>query len=608
MFQSIEQVSGIMSSGDSGQGQSICTPHTKSKRLFIPSGSSSKRNLFNDNRRVSKEKEVSGEESDLGPMSPLAMTDHSETSCDSSPGRNFVSPLHTPENSPRALTQLSWDRLRPSSTKKKSESRLSPFSALNKLTKVSRLSPKRKIFENSPKSLPTTPTRGCRNEIMIGTPEREIALLFGDFIPETPTKESQKTPRKDDEHQQILITPISTVPKSVVPSLHQRRKSLSALGAATTSADYKESTLKRRAVESLVQIIAKAPKIDESSSISRARASLFRDNKNATNTINNETTNITVSTKTFYNKSSEYKEARKKSLAIEWRDKEMSTKNHILPIRSNNHTYHKRSSKRAKFGEMNAGVRHGIKRPKPKRHVSRVEAFKTDKLNKTFPLLSVVRSPLEKSIANNSLNDASTPSLVADYTTSTFPCASNVDHLRSPSPVADPNKRFFITNRTLKSRRVATVTVNNKITLKVSDGKIALNDNARSRIKNSRKRSREEENMFDTTDLTVDEPSFDITVEKTSVDGILKVLADDWADDEYDTMQDLTVHSPARVTTRCLPLNCGLMSPTSVLSNMTSSMNIEDRNGSKVAQDSTIVDGKKMYPLFAKGYSSHVVG
>lgn len=61
--------------------------------------STTKKSLFQESRRKEKNDDMSGEDSDLGPMSPLALSDMSDSSSvQSSPGREYASPLPTPGN------------------------------------------------------------------------------------------------------------------------------------------------------------------------------------------------------------------------------------------------------------------------------------------------------------------------------------------------------------------------------------------------------------------------------------------------------------------------------------------------------------------------------
>ncbi|KAK0098772.1 hypothetical protein PV326_003433 [Microctonus aethiopoides] len=583
-----------MSSSDSGQGQSLCTPRRSvQKKLFGVTGCISKRNLFQINSSVRRDDGMSGEDSDLGPMSPLDITDNSSN--ESSPGRDYHSPFTTPEKSPRVLS-LSWDRLRPSFSHSKSCG-LSPFSSLKKLTRDARTSPRRKIFSNSPKSSFSSPNKNDLENFIPASPSQtELASYIDGIVPETPQKDSiADSPQKENYSERRLITPLGSVSKDIaVPPVHRRKSICPFDSSDDTSPERKENSMKRHATESLNTSGMKLIKIDEGSLIPRARASLFKEDKNNTPKL------TPLSTKSFYSSSNEPK---RHSFAFGWRSAEAVTKKrHSLPL--NGHFRRSiGSSKRQKFGAINAGVRHGIKRPKikKKRHSLATSAPSTKKsMAETNE-----NPPPQESHANISL-----PVINPVVTPKPSPLPP-----RAPSPIEDPNKRFFKTNRTVKINREATVTVNGNIKLKVSDGKIALNQKKRS-IRPVNKKPKLDNVEFDATDLTVDDPSFDASVNQNDVAGILKVLENDWADDEYDALEPLTTNqtnakSPlksARITSDAL------LSPASVLSTMTSSMNIEDKNSLKNVEINNSTDfnqeskgnDTKYFPLFAKGYTSNV--
>lgn len=567
-----------MSSNDSGQGESICTPRRVQKRLFGQGNSSTKRNLFKIQDQVRHDGGISGEESDLGPMSPLAVTDNS---CDSSSGREYDSPFTTPDNSPRMLSQ-SWDRLAPTSSQKKSN--LTPFSSLRKLTREARGSPRRRIFHTSPQRhndqencLPSTPQKQTQHDPM----------FYDDtIVPETPQKDYiAETPQKD-KFETRLITPLGSVCKEImVPPLVHRRKSTCAYDESDgSSPERQQNPLKRHATDQLHLSGTKTIKLDEINLIPKARASLFPEVKTETPKL------LTLSTKSFYNNNTDDK--KRHSMSFGWKPIEpVSRKRHSLPMQ--NHRRSAGSSKKTKYNGINAGVKHGIKRPKPKR-VSRINSMKIkkeqeqDKLNGEEKL--IMEEVKEKEPVNISVQE--------NLMLPTLP--------RAPSPVEDPNKRFFKTNRT--NHHSATVTVNEKIKLKVSDGKIALNQK-KVQVKHLNKKPKLDAMVFDATDLTVDEPGFNTTVNEKDVVGILQTLEDDWADDEYDTLEPLSNRSPLK----SMPVvNNVLLSPATVLSSMTSSMNIEDQSGLKnnqndVNETGPSDDGKKLFPLFAKGYTSNII-
>jgi hypothetical protein len=187
---------------------------------------------------------------------------------------------------------------------------------------------------------------------------------------------------------------------------------------------------------------------------------------------------------------------------------------------------------------------------------------------------------------------------------------------RVSTPEIDENKRFF---KTIKTSHGATVTVNNKIKLKVTDGKLVLNQKRiASKINAHKQRAKAVDISLDATDLTMDEPEVETILEKDKVvDNLLKMLEDDWADD-YDTMETLINDMPTTVSplkpVAIIPTD-EIMSPATELSNMTSTMNIKDvvslTNIESLSLDNTgsnnetakTGEKKKYFPLFTKGYS-----
>lgn len=603
------QLMTAMSSYDSGQGDSICTPKRAQKCLFNqPGGSSGKRNLMKALNALSNDDpdNASGDESDLGPMSPLALTDHSST-YDSSPGRHYDSPFTSPEKlSPR--TSNDWDRLRP----KIQSGDLTPFSHLKKTTRAARASPCRKIFDNkSPKSLPVTPKSKLINNIVIPATPEQIDVIMTDntilniddadvIIPETPQKDDNiiETPKKHKYSEKRMKTPLGSISKSLitVPPLH-RRKSLSALDNGETSSP--ERNLKRMHDYDNVHLAGnKFPKLDDSSlTVSKARASLFQDHNKSQD--DSPKSNFTLSTKSFY--SNKFDENTRHSSCFGWKKAEpVVKKRHSLPLQSNHHRRSGGAAKKSKFGGINGGVKHGIKRPKPKRHSIKNE-------NKKLPIIETVKLPeIEaKKTGNDDVDDGKNENKIENIPIVMNKVVKSVEKIkiRPPSPVEDPNKRFFKTNRTIKSQNNATVTLREKVKVNVSDGKFALNTKRKPSTKfcYPSKKPRIEKLTFDTMDLSVDEPGFDTEIEKTNVNGILKVLEDDWGVDDYDTMKPLVNQSGIRSPLKAIAKSNVSMSPASVLSNMTSFMNIEDQ-GALNNDGNMSLDESKTYPLFAKGF------
>lgn len=573
----------------------LCTPRRAQKCLFAPDNNSYKKNL-SQNSSYNKDIEVSsGEDSDLGPMSPLALTDRSPSSCGSSPGRDFVSPFATPEKSPLLpLTSVSWDRLTP--YKHIIENSTLLFSSVRKTIKTARYSPRcNKATKIFPKSVSPSPVKQTTES---STPKcSEMDAITDEIIPETPQRsfatETQnqsitETPRKSgtpDQHR--LITPLGSITKSaLLPKLH-RRKSLSTLEMNENfSPEEKENTLKRHARDQLLVTPAKLFKTDDTP-VPRARAALFQEKKNET-----PANNISLSTKTFY---SNNRKSERAFIVNNFRD--TNKRRRSLPVHSSSNS--RRSLKKQKFGTINAGVYHGIKKPKPKLNM---KALKKEGRQ-------VARS---SAIANENKENRSPSAEQAQPM-----MKANAIAKRAPSPKIDENKRFF---KTIRPNQPATVTVNKKIQLKVTGGKIRLNQkpgfSANARNKQGTKAT---EISYDATDLTVDEPGVETTLEENKLANILKILEEDWADDDYDTMETLTVNtntvSPLKPTT--LPQDT-IMSPASELSNMTSTMNIKDvtsltnfsnlsLNNTKNNNSPTEVNKEpeeRYFPLFTKGYTT----
>lgn len=573
----------------------LYTPRRAQKCLFAPGDGSCKKNLSRNSSYNQDDEIASEEDSDLGPMSPLALTDQSSSSCGSSPGRDFVSPLATPEKSPSLpITSASWDNLM--RTRRNTDDCTSLFSSLKKLSRAARYSPRCNTTNKFPKSRspfpvkqttePSTPKHSVLNsvedEIIPETPPRSFATeIQNQSITETP----RKSPGSPGQHR--LITPLGSITKSaLLPKLH-RRKSLSALETNENLSPEQESTLKRRARDQPATIPAKFFKANDTSA-PRARAALFQEKKKES-----PLNHISLNTKTFY--SSSNRKCERAFVVNNIRDNEVK-KRRSLPTHSSSN---RRSLKKSRSGVINAGVSHGIKKPKPK--------VNPKALKKEGQQIAQSSAILDENKENQSPSVGQVQPVVNAKT--------NVIAGKAPSPEIDENKRFF---RTIRPSHDATVTVNKKIKLKVADGKIMLNQKHSLSTRN-KQRTKAMDISYDATDLTVDEPGVEATLEENKVANILKVLEDDWADDDYDTMETLAVNtntvSPSKPTTLSQD---AIMSPASELSNMTSTMNINKdvtslTNFGNLSLDNTENNNPakadkepegRYFPLFTKGYTA----
>lgn len=597
------------------QGKLPCTPRRAQKCLFAPSNDKSDKKSVSHGSELIEDSKSTGDDSDLGPMSPLALTDRSSSISDlSSSGREFISPFASPEKP--ISTSMPWDRLRFTP-----EDRMSPFRSLRKVTRAARYSPRCKLFSGScsPRSLPSTldkladPLTPQRSKVMKADEDNEI-------VPETPQRsfateiqnqDITETPRKSRTPESRQMTPLSSISKTVpLPKLH-RRKSFSTIETNEgLSPEQKENTLKRHARDQLAAKPTKLFKADNGF-VSRARASLFQEKKNECNSLNG----FSLNPKTFYSGN-----AKSERPFGGFRNSDIKRRR-SLPAQSNGRR--SLTVKKRKFDRINAGVCHGIKKPKPK---ANTEALKKEEQHKnSFVEAQPMETNAEKAPSpavgekeGQHITQNSTASNKSSLVKETQPMETNVIAERASSPVVDENKRFFKTNKMSRLNHV-TVTVN-KIKLKVADGKIALKENQKPFTNAPKPKPKVVDVPLDVTDLTVDEPEVEATLQQDKIADLLKILEDDWADDEYDTMGPLThianVFSPLKSATT-LPKDA-IMSPATELSNMTSTMNIKDvaplNNFGSLSLDSTNNNGteketgeenaekKKYFPLFKKGY------
>ncbi|CAL1682848.1 unnamed protein product [Lasius platythorax] len=569
---------------DSGQGDLLYTPRRAQKCLFAPSkGSSCKKNTSQSLNCSKNVEALSGEDSDLGPMSPLAFTDRSPSISGSSSGREFISPFATPEKLPLSDAPMSWDRL---TSKCNKEDHMLSFSSLRKVTRAARYSRCISVITSS-KSLPSSP----RASMEPLTPQRsKMSVTMDEIVPETPQRsfatelQNQgitETPRKSRTPECRQITPLSSITKTApLPKLH-RRKSLSGFEMSESfSPEQKENTLKRRAHDQLAVKPAKLFKTDDSAP--RARAALFQEKRNESSGLKD----ISLSTKTFYNSNARTE----RPSAFSCSDSDVKKRR---SLQAQNINSRRSLLKKQKVGKISAGVCHGIK--KPKKPKVKPEVLKKEGQH-------VTQNPAASN-KNPSMDEAQMNAIAE----------------RAPSPEIDESKRFFKTKK-LRLIQGATVIMNNKIKLKVADNKIILNQKHVPATTNVRKQQVKATDIcLDTTDLTVDEPEVEATLEQDKVINLLKILEDDWADDEYDTMETLansTVNTISPLKSTAALSKDAIMSPATELSNMTSTMNIKDiplTNFGNLSLDNkdnnndAVKSGeneKQYFPLFNKGYSA----
>ncbi|XP_060814249.1 N-acetyltransferase ESCO2 [Bombus pascuorum] len=430
-------------------------------------------------------------------------------------------------------------------------------------------SPQKGILLDSPKFLSNSPFNNSNkwtpNQTILDTPERQFGIELQNSIIETPHK--SRSPKKK------LITSLNLDSKVSLPRVH-KRKSLNILDIIENSPEKKENNLKRHAFEELGNTVTKLLKTDENYLIPKARAALFQDRD-----YKSKLKNITLSTRNFYSNSETKRDCKIISELVEQK-RQVSFIKHA--------PNYKRSMKKHTIGGINAGVSHGIKKPKLKTNLDIKHNNSTGMINNTQYM--DIQEHFSKGEEQRTELINSSP------------------EERILSPEIDLNKRFFKIKRSSKRNSSAIVTINNNVKLKIqSDGKMALTQKS---SKQAYRQPKHVDTSFDATDLSVDEPELETAIEKERVSNILKILENDWADDDYDTMEVLINerHEHISPLKPVAVLNDVTMSPASELSTMTSTMNIKDISTPTVHKNisldnNEVTSEEKYYPLFNKDYS-----
>lgn len=430
-------------------------------------------------------------------------------------------------------------------------------------------SPQKGILLDSPKFLSNSSFNNSNkrtpNQTILDTSERQFGIELQNSIIETPHK--SRSPKNK------LITSLNLDSKISLPRVH-RRKSLNILDIIENSPEKKENNLKRHAFEELENTVTKLLKTDENYLIPKARAALFQDRD-----YKSKLKNITLSTRNFYSNSETKRDCKIISELTEQK-RQVSFIKHA--------SNYKKSMKRHTIGGINAGVSHGIKKPKLKTNLDTKHNNSTEMIN------NIQYMNIQEHFSNR---EEQRTELVS---------SSPEEGIISPE--IDLNKRFFKIKRSSKRNSSAIVTINNNVKLKIqSDGKMALNQKSN---KQAYRQPKHVDTSFDATDLSVDEPELETAIEKERVSNILKILENDWADDDYDTMEVLVNerHEHISPLKPVAVLNDVTMSPASELSTMTSTMNIKDISTPTVHKNisldnNEVTSEEKYYPLFNKAYS-----
>lgn len=474
---------------------------------------------------------ISGDESDIGPMSPLSSTDQSPSSidCNSSPEQKSIPSFPTPTHR----------------TSKSKDDVTSPFSTLRKITHSARYSPRCRLFD---------PISEMQQEELVSKIDR--------IVYETPEKvdsidHSMNSITTENHVKRLnpcfeLISPHSKLNRDTIllPKLHRRKSNT--VQDKNLSPESTKNTLKRPPNDSLEKSFTKLFKSDEYTSIPKARAALF---KETTDNVESQLKNFSLTTQMFYHSNNTVNKPTPMSMNKINVEQVKSKKN--LPSRNPKHT-----TKRTKNGTINAGVSHKIKKPKLK------------------------------------------PSTLYTKHESTHNDSKNLNE-KENSPIERESKKFKgfsqlqgILKKIHKNKKSDT----------------AISETCHAVSKNPEENSTQDPKSllsFDTTDLIFDEPE-EIILEKSKVNDLLKMLENDWADENENNESVSNSKSDAQITSSPQKLKKQvtfdtLMSPASELSNMTLIMNLKDNHSiplSRTMSNDEKNGQSKYYPIFNKGYSA----
>lgn len=325
------------------------------------------------------------------------------------------------------------------------------------------------------------------------------------------------------------------------------------------SPEVKENKLKRRADTSDITPCNKVAKTDESMTAPKARAALFQEEQPKSS----KPKDFTISVDKFYSSKSFN---RPHSIGI---FDQIKLKKKIIESKKPSRSSSSKKRRRT-FGEINAGVSHGIKK-KPKRVVTAKE----------LQVKAKKKAEEERKREQEELKKA------GQGFAKKLEAASKTKESKKIEATNKANNKFFKSTDESASNVKATIKIGNKIKINVGQaGDLKLDKKFLKPHNKKRPKI-----VMDATDLVVEEASeVETAVEKSQVADILKLLEDDWADDEM----EVSPHKCSRV----VPADV-LMSPASELSNMTSTMNIDDAAAMQRDVESA---GPKYYPLFNKGF------
>lgn len=341
----------------------------------------------------------------------------------------------------------------------------------------------------------------------VDSPDKGVTNLI---IPETPTKGS---PTKELKTPQETSSTNLQLPKLV-------RKSLVDL----TNTD--KSTLKRKPDSPDESPCNKSLKLDNSTKIPKARTALFPD--------------IILPAKSFYPKSIEnYKPSKYVFSEPIYKSKKAQRKSHTMYL------CHRKKINKSNCGQINAGVRHGIKKPKHKTKMSRSQIYNVakdlldnsplneflDKVNKgentsneNVPSSAQLNS-MDSIIRNIDLDIYKAQPLTSVISPIQTPQKERNSLKRPSSPAPEQNRKFF-----KSSKPQATVTINKNIKLKIDNGEMHL-------VEKKKRKHHFHELTFDTSDLNCDGEN----IIHKNIGDIMKSLDDEDVETQHENTNNIVL-------------------------------------------------------------------
>nr|CAD7444017.1 unnamed protein product [Timema bartmani] len=308
------------------------------------------------------------------------------------------------------------------------------------------------------------------------TADTDKTILCGETIPETPLKSPSthcsRTPFTYLEKSVTTLTPKHKISKYVVeespdteslgvmtPSKSSNKKGGQSLTTISPSTFYKSAPARTAPARILF------PDLGSNSRIKSFFGGVTRDNGEIVRKVGAMKPKLSQSVSSLYS--------------------DKSLKSRARPINRSNTAKYKRAP-----GEINAGVHHNIRRPKPKYklspRISKVPKVTPDdrivtSLDSSGLLPDALVLP-QKNISDEPTSENSSmqieESKISETPSKSFTEARTKGTKRKvpepPTPPPDPSKKFFKTNRTIGINKKKTVTVDANIRLEVSNGKFSL--------------------------------------------------------------------------------------------------------------------------------------